>query len=63
MITFNECASKYIAAHRPSWRNAKHAAQWESTLATYAESVIGALPVQAIDMTLVLKVIEPIWTF
>jgi integrase len=61
-ITFKECASRYIAAHRASWRNAKHAAQWEATLATYAEPVIGALPVQAIDMTLVLKVIEPIWT-
>ncbi|MBR0795671.1 tyrosine-type recombinase/integrase [Bradyrhizobium jicamae] len=61
-ITFKECASRYIAAHRAGWRNAKHAAQWEATLATYAEPVIGALPVQAIDMTLVLKVIEPIWT-
>ena len=36
-------------AHRAGWRNAKHAAQWESTLETYAEPVIGALPVQAID--------------
>ncbi|SRR6476469_5774438 len=61
-ITFKECASKYIAANRAGWRNAKHAAQWEATLATYAEPIIGALPVQAIDMTLVLKVIEPIWT-
>ena len=52
----------YIAAHRAGWRNAKHAAQWEATLATYAEPVIGALPVQAIDTGLVLKVIEPIWT-
>jgi integrase len=60
-ITFKECAAKYIAAHRAGWRNAKHAAQWEATLATYAEPVIGPLPVQAIDMTLVLKVIEPIW--
>src|SRR5262245_36850265 len=61
-VTFKECASRYIAAHRAGWRNAKHAAQWEATLATYAYPVIGVLPVQAIDMTLVLKVIEPIWT-
>ncbi|MET3841826.1 site-specific integrase [Bradyrhizobium sp. OAE829] len=61
-ITFKECASKYIATNRAGWRNAKHAAQWEATLATYAEPVIGALSVQSIDMTLVLKVIEPIWT-
>jgi integrase len=62
VVTFRECAAKYIAAHRAGWRNAKHAAQWEATLATYADPIIGGLPVQAIDMTLVLKVIEPIWT-
>jgi hypothetical protein len=34
----------------------------QATLATYVEPTIDALPVQAIDMALVLKVIEPIWT-
>jgi len=60
-VTFMECADSYIKAHRAGWRNVKHAAQWEATLATYAEPVIGALPVQAIDTALVLKVLEPIW--
>ncbi len=48
-ITFKQCAEAFIKAHRPGWRSAKHAAQWEATLATYAEPVIGALPVRAID--------------
>jgi integrase len=61
-ITFKECAEAYIKAHRPGWRNAKHAAQWQTTLATYAEPVIGGLSVQAIDTAIVLKVLEPIWT-
>jgi integrase len=61
-ITFQECAEGYIKAHRAGWRNDKHAAQWEATLATYAEPVIGKLSVQAIDTALVLKVLEPIWT-
>lgn len=61
-ITFKECASQYIAAHRAGWRNDKHAGQWQATLETYAEPVIGGLPVQAIDTALVLKVLEPIWT-
>jgi integrase len=61
-ITFMECADGYIKAHRAGWRNGKHAAQWGATLATYAEPVIGSLSVQAIDATLVLKVLEPIWT-
>jgi len=51
-----------LKAHRAGWRNGKHAAQWEATLKTYAEPVIGALPVQAVDTALVLKVLEPIWT-
>src|SRR5215470_14563711 len=61
-VTFKECAESYIKAHRAGWRNGKHAAQWEATLATYAEPIIGKLSVQAIDTTLVLKVLEPIWT-
>jgi integrase len=60
-ITFMECADAYIKAHRAGWRNGKHAAQWTATLATYAED-IGALPVRAIDTSLVMKVLEPIWT-
>src|SRR6516225_1742911 len=61
-MTFEQCAESYLKAHRAGWRNGKHAAQWEGTLATYAGPVIGALPVQAIDTALVLKVLERIWT-
>jgi len=60
-LTFKEAAASYIASHRMGWRNAKHATQWENTLATYAEPVIGALSIQAIDTALVLKVLERIW--
>lgn len=59
--TFKDAAASYIQSHRAGWRNEKHASQWESTLATYAEPVIGSLSVQAIDTGLVLKVLEPIW--
>ena len=41
-MTFKQCAEHYIEAHRAGWRNAKHAAQWEATLTTYAEPIIGA---------------------
>jgi integrase len=61
-VTFKECAATYITSHKAGWRNPKHAAQWEATLATYAEPVMGRLSMQAIDTTLVLKVLEPIWT-
>ena len=61
-MTFKQCAEAYVKGHRAGWRNAKHAAQWEATLATYAEPIIGALPVQVVDTALVLKVIELLWT-
>jgi hypothetical protein len=57
-VTFRECCERYITAHQAAWRNAKHAAQWETTLATYAEPVLGTHAVQAIDTTLVMKVLE-----
>lgn len=60
-MTFAACAEKYIEAHRAGWKNLKHAEQWPATLSTYAEPVIGKLPVAAIDTALVLKVLEPIW--
>lgn len=60
--TFADCAGAYIRAHRASWRNSKHAGQWESTLARYAFPELGALPVSSIDTPLVLKVLEPIWS-
>jgi integrase len=61
-ITFKEAAARYIAAHSAGWTGAKVKTQWEATLATYAEPIIGGMPVQAIDTAFVLKVLEPIWT-
>jgi integrase len=61
-MTFAEAAEKYITAQQPGWKNAKHGDQWRATLATYVYPIIGKLPVQAVDVALVLKVIEPIWT-
>jgi integrase len=60
-LTFKSAAATYIASHRAGWRNAKHAAQWDATLERYAYPVIGALSVQAIDTSLVMKVLAPIW--
>jgi integrase len=61
-ITFDECAAAYVTAHSPSWRNAKHRQQWENTLTMYASPIIGTLPVGAVDVALVLKILEPLWS-
>ena len=60
-LTFEEAARQYFDQHERKWRNAKHRAQFLSTLRTYTFPVIGRLPVSAIDVGLVPKVIEPIW--
>ena len=59
--TFAEVAHAYIAAHEGGWRNAKHRAQWRSTLDTYAMPTIGGLSVAAIDTGHVMRVLESIW--
>lgn len=60
-VTFSQAVSEYIRLNRAGWRNDKHAAQWTSTLKTYAEPVIGSRPVASIDANDILRVLEPIW--
>jgi integrase len=61
-ITFEKAAERYMAAHRAGWRNVKHASQWKNTLDTYVVPVLGKVPVSAVDVALVMQVLEPIWT-
>jgi integrase len=61
IISFEECAYRYIAAHRDSWRSAKHAAQWPQSLAKHVFSAIGKLPVATIDTALIMKTLAPVW--
>ncbi|MBM3370116.1 MAG: DUF4102 domain-containing protein [Betaproteobacteria bacterium] len=61
-VSFSKVAEQYIAQHEAGWKNPKHAAQWVTTLSTYAFPVIGSVTVASVDTPLVLKVLEPIWT-
>lgn len=58
--TFGEVAESVIEAKAARWRNAKHRAQWRSTLDTYAAS-LRSRPVDQIDTAAVLAVLKPIW--
>jgi integrase len=60
-LTFRQCAEAYIEDHRSAWKHPKHAAQWPSTLEAYVYPVFGDLPVQSVDVGLVLKALKPIW--
>jgi hypothetical protein len=60
--TFNEAVQKVIELYSPTWRNAKHAAQFRNTLSTYAGPIIAAKPVSEVTSADVLRVLTPIWT-
>ena len=60
--TFAEAAARVIELHRPAWSSPKHAAQWQSTLETYAFPVMGNKAVDEITPSDALAVLEPIWT-
>ncbi|HGM7334034.1 TPA: tyrosine-type recombinase/integrase [Stenotrophomonas maltophilia] len=60
--SFQWCAEQTIAAKRPEWKSAKHAAQWTSTLAADAYPILGKIPVDQIELSHVLEVLAPIWT-
>lgn len=61
-MTFKEAAEGYIKAHRAGWKNVKHAGQWKATLETYVYPEFGDLAVGRVDVGLVLRVLEAIWT-
>lgn len=60
-VTFKDVTTDYITAHRAGWKNAKHAQQWENTLATYAEPIIGHLSPQDVATAHILEILQPIW--
>ncbi len=61
-VTFTDIARDYIDDHRAGWTNAKHAQQWENTLATYAEPKIGNKTPEDITTADILEILKPIWT-
>ena len=61
MPTFEEVALKVYEINRPSWRNEKHAAQFISSLKTYAFPQIGKMKVNAIETSHLLSILTPIW--
>lgn len=60
-ITFDEAVKIFLANKNHEFNNKKHAAQWESTLRTYASPTIGTLLVSEIDLPHIRQILEPIW--
>ena len=60
--TFLEVAGQVHIDRMPTWKNAKHGAQWINTLRDYAFPKIGRMPVDSIGQPEVLMCLSPIWT-
>ena len=59
--TFKELADEVVESLEKGFRNAKHRAQWKSTIKTYA-AALHDLRVDAVGTDDVLGVLKPIWT-
>lgn len=62
VMTFAEAAHSVHEAHTPTWRNAKHAAQFISTLEAYAFPHFGRTKISDVTPADVLSALAPIWT-
>jgi integrase len=60
-VTFMDCATRLHTHLLPSWKNAKHAAQWLSTVRLYA-APFAEMPLDAVTRADVKAALEPIWT-
>ena len=59
--SLNEAIDKVIELNAPTWTNAKHAAQFKSTLTNYVTPRLGRRPVNDIQAADILSVLQPIW--
>jgi len=60
-VTFDRAVERYLKGKVQELANPKHAAQWASTLATYASPVFGHLPVSEVELSHIMRCLEPIW--
>jgi integrase len=60
-LTFADYASELIDTKRSGWRNAKHAAQWTSTLQQYAFPTLGGKLPAEITLADVKAILLPMW--
>jgi hypothetical protein len=60
-LTFRQTVDAFFAVKRQALSNAKHLAQWPSTMAAYVFPYIGHRPVAAVTASEVLDVLTPLW--
>ena len=61
-MTFAEAARLCHEKKAPEFKSEKHSKDWISSVNRYAIPVIGKMPVDEIELTHILEVLQPIWT-
>lgn len=59
-LTFGQTADAYVDSVQAGWRNEKHRWQWRETLTSFC-APIRDVPVEAVETSHVLQVLQPIW--
>ena len=60
-MTFSEAARRCHEKKVAEFKNTKHAKQWIASIKRYAYPIIGRMAIEDIEMTHILKILEPIW--
>ncbi len=61
-LTFGEAVNRYLGSKLDEFKNEKHRKQWRSTLDNFAGPVLGDMPVAAIEVGDILRVVQPLWS-
>jgi len=61
MLSFQKCTEGYLNVHSSSWRSARHAEIWHSSIKRFAYPIIGPIHVNKIERSHILNILDPIW--
>jgi integrase len=61
VLSFRQCAEAVCEEHRPSWRNAKHAAQWMASLEAHVFPRLGEVKVNEVSGPMIRDILAEIW--
>jgi integrase len=61
-VTFKDAVKEFLSTHSPTWKNARHRAQWATTLTNYVLPSLGERPVGTIDAAVINETMAPVWT-
>lgn len=58
--SFKKCTEEYLKAHTAGWSK-RHADTWIKSIKLYAYSTLGSMPINTIERSHIIRVLDPIW--